>query len=56
MNPESVDYDRKSGEVFITFTDESENKRLEIILFKDEAWDLHKMIQESLRMKSEEGR
>ena len=38
MNPESVDYDKGSEEVFIKFTDYSGNERLEIILFKDEAW------------------
>jgi len=53
MNPESVDYDEGSKEVFIKFTDDSGNERLEIILFRDEAWQLCKMLQEKLRYKKE---
>jgi len=51
MNPESVEYDEGSKEVFIKFTDEHGNERLELILFKEEAWQLCKMLQKKLRYK-----
>jgi len=53
MNPESVDYDEKSKKVLVIFTDDSADECLKIILFRNEAWQLHQMIQEKLRYKKE---
>ena len=48
MNPEVVEYDEGSHEVFIEFTDEHGNKRLEIILFRNEAVSLWKQLQKKI--------
>ena len=54
MNPESVEYDKGTEEVSIEFTDEHGNKRLEIILFKNEAVQLWKMLAKKLSYKGKQ--
>lgn len=53
MNPENIEYDLRSHEVFITFTDNDANQHLELILFKDETWQLMEMIREKLRYRKQ---
>ena len=49
LNLKIVEYDEGSKEVQIKFTDDNGNEVLTIMLFKKEAWNLHKMLQEKLK-------